>query len=366
MSLKLSSITTFLEHLAPISLQESYDNSGLLIGSPNQMVNKALITLDVTPEVIEEAVAHQCDLIIAHHPLIFKGLKRLNGNSEVETCVINAIKHNVAIYAIHTNLDNVEAGVNSQLAQKLELANTRILAPKTGNLKKIVTFCPTAYAEKVRMAMFEAGAGHIGNYSHCSYNQQGEGTFMGHENTKPFVGEKDKIHTESEVRIETIAPSFKVHSVINAMMETHPYEEVAYDIYPLDNVLNNIGSGMIGNLEQPMMPLDFLRKIKKNLDCQYIKHNQLIKHQVKTVAICGGSGSFLIEAAAKAKADIFITGDIKYHEFFEHRGKMTIVDAGHFETEQGTKELLESLITKNFPNFALRISKKNINPVSFL
>ena len=366
MSVKLTSIIAYLENLAPVSLQESYDNSGLLIGSPEQMVNKALITLDVTPEVIEEAVAHGCDLIIAHHPLIFKGLKRITGSSEVETCVIEAIRNHLAIYAIHTNLDNITSGVNSQLARKLDLINTRILAPKTGSLKKIVTFCPTEYAHKVRMALFDAGGGHIGNYSHCSFNQTGEGTFMGLENSQPFVGEKEKLHTEAETRIETIVPSFRVNAVINAMLKAHPYEEVAYNIYPLENIYTAIGSGMIGTLEEPMPPLEFLNKIKKNLGCQHIKHNQLIPREVQTVAICGGSGSFLTEAAFRAKADVFVTADVKYHEFFEHRGKMTIVDAGHFETEQGTKELLESLLTKNFPNFALRISKKNINPVSFL
>ena len=366
MSVKLASIIAFLENLAPASLQESYDNSGLLIGQPEQMVNKALITLDVTPEVIDEAVSNGCDLIIAHHPLIFKGLKRLTGSSEVETCVIEAIRNHLAIYSIHTNLDNIPSGVNSQLAEKLGLINTRILSPKANMLKKIVTFCPTEHAHDVRTALFEAGGGHLGNYSHCSYNQAGEGTFMAHENSQPFVGEKEKLHTEAEIKIETIVPSFRVNKVIKALLHVHPYEEVAYDIYPLENTYRDAGSGMLGSLKEPMPPLDFLNKIKKNLGCQHIKHNQLITRHVQTVAICGGSGSFLSEAAFRANADVFVTADVKYHEFFEYRGKMTIVDAGHFETEQGTKVLLESLLTKNFPNFALRISKKNVNPVSFL
>ncbi len=364
--MKLHQIASYLEEIAPLSLQEDYDNAGLLIGSPDMEIQGALITLDVTPEVIEEAIHHQCNLIIAHHPLIFRGLKKITGRNDVEKSVIMAIKNEVAIYAIHTNLDNVFEGVNHQLAVKLGLINLRILSGKSHMLRKIVTFAPGSHAEKIRMALFGAGAGNIGNYDQCSFNAEGTGTFRGNENTQPFVGTPEKIHHEKEIRIETVVPAFLVNQTIHALLEAHPYEEVAYDVYPIDNTYNKIGSGMIGELPEAM-PIDkFLQNVKQSLGCQYIKHNALINRPVKRVAICGGSGSFLIGDAFRAKADVFITGDIKYHEFFEHQNEMTIADAGHFETEQNTKELLEGFLTKKFPNFALRISKKNVNPVSFL
>ncbi|MFA5417391.1 MAG: Nif3-like dinuclear metal center hexameric protein [Bacteroidales bacterium] len=364
--MKLSELITYLEEIAPLSLQESYDNSGLLIGAPDKSIHKALLSLDVTSEVVEEAVTLHCDVIIAHHPLIFKGIKKLTGSNDTERSILKAIKADIAIYAIHTNLDNVFHGVNNMLAGKLGLRNLKILSAKYHQLKKIVTFCPVDQANQVREAMFNAGAGTIGNYDHCSFNQQGTGTFKGNENTDPYVGKPGSLHEEAETRIETIVPAYLVKPTILAMIEAHPYEEVAYDIYPLENKFEAIGSGMVGELAEPIPARDFLLNIKKALGCEYIKHNKLVDRQVLKVAVCGGSGSFLIDEAYRAKADVFVTGDIKYHEYYEHFGQMTIVDAGHFETEQGIKELLEGLITKKFPNFALRISKKNINPVSFL
>lgn len=364
--MKLAEIISYLEEIAPLSLQESYDNSGLLIGSAEWNINKALLTLDITSEVIEEAIEQKCELIIAHHPLIFKGLKRITGANDVEKSIIKAIKADIAIYAIHTNLDNVYNGVNNLLASKLGLKNLQILSKKKQLLKKIVTFCPIAHVELVRQAIFDAGAGNIGNYDQCSFNLQGFGTFRGDANTQPFAGKPEIMHQEDEIRIETIVPAFLVNKTIKALIEAHPYEEVAYDIYPLENTINTVGSGMIGELAHPVSATDFLKMTKDILGCQYIKHNKLIDRKVKRVAVCGGSGSFLIEDAYHAKADIFVTGDIKYHDFYDHLGLMTIADAGHFETEQGTKELLEGLLTKKFPNFALRISKKNVNPVSFL
>jgi dinuclear metal center YbgI/SA1388 family protein len=364
--MKLFDIISLLEDIAPLSLQESYDNSGLLIGSRDSEITQALLTLDVTSEVVDEAIEHQCNLIIAHHPLIFKGLKRLTDSNDVEKSIVKAIKADIAIYAIHTNLDNVFEGVNHMLATKLGLTNLSILSKKTNILRKIVTFCPVEQADQVRKAMFKAGAGHIGNYDNCSFNMTGTGTFKGNDNTQPFVGQPGKLHQENEIRIETVVPFYLVNKTIQALVHSHPYEEVAYDIYPIENYFSQIGSGMIGELPEAIPAETFLKNVKEQLGCQYIKHNTLIDRPVKKVAVCGGSGSFLIGDAFRAKADIFITGDIKYHEFFEHLNLMTIVDAGHFETEQSTKELLERFLTKKFPNFALRISKKNVNPVSFL
>jgi dinuclear metal center YbgI/SA1388 family protein len=363
--MKINEITHYLEQVAPLYLQESYDNSGLLIGSPEKEINKALITLDVTREVMEEAISCGAEMIIAHHPLIFHGLKRLQGKNLVEDMVIQAIKNDMAIYAIHTNLDNVSQGVNQRLAGQLGLVRTRILSP-SGKLKKLVVFVPENYTEKVRNAMLDNGAGHIGGYSHCSFGVHGEGSFKALEGTHPFVGERGALHFEKEVRVETIVPEVLLPQVLQSMLQAHPYEEVAYDIYSLDNQGLNVGSGMIGELPVPLSPESFLQELKEKLQAQSLRYGKLIPGKVKKVAICGGSGSFLMQKAFAAGADAFVTADLKYHDFFLYQQQMVLVDAGHYETEQFTKDLLFDLLTKKFPNFALQISKYNTNPVSFL
>lgn len=364
--MKVSEITSFLEHLAPLGLQESYDNSGLLIGHGNQKISKALITLDVTNEVVDEAIENECNLIIAHHPLIFSSLKKINTKDGVGSLIAKLIKKDIALYAIHTNLDNIIEGVNAKLAQKLGLHNIKILAPKSETLSKLVVFCPINHVESVQQAMFNAGAGNIGNYNSCSFNSVGYGTFKAQEGASPFVGDLDKLHKEEELKIEVIVPSYQLQQVVNEMIQVHPYEEVAYDIYPLSNEQQNIGAGMIGELEKEWEPEVFLQMVKKQLNASHIRHSPLIKRKVKKVAICGGSGSFLINSAFRANADVFITGDVKYHDFFEHVNEMTIVDAGHFETEQFTKELLYDRLIGKFSNFALQISKVRTNPIYFL
>lgn len=364
--MKLIELITQLEATAPLDLQESYDNSGLLIGSPEKEINKALITLDITDEVIDEAKHTNCDLIIAHHPLIFKGLKKLTGDTMTERLVIRLIKVDIAVYAIHTNLDNIHAGVNNILAQKLGLKNVRILSQGKANLKKLVTFCPTDQVDQVREAIFKAGAGHIGNYDNCSYNVAGQGTFRGLEGSNPYAGQKGKLHFESEIRIETIVPGSIINRVIKAMIEAHPYEEVAYDIYPLDNIDSKTGAGMIGELDSPQAGLEVLKDVKEILSSRVIKFSGQAEKQVRKVAICGGAGAFLIGKAYRAGADLYITGDIKYHDYFEFEEKMIVADAGHYETEQFTKELLYSILMKNFPTFALLISKIDTNPVDVL
>jgi dinuclear metal center YbgI/SA1388 family protein len=337
-----------------------------LIGNSQSEVDKALITLDVTNEVIDEAVLNNCNLIIAHHPIIFKGIKKLRGDNLVEQVVIKAIKNDIAIYAIHTNLDNVWQGVNNKLAEKLELHKLQILQPGKSELKKLVTFCPLDHVEKVRIAMFKAGAGHIGKYSDCSFNTAGTGSFRALEGSNPFVGEQGKVHLEEEIRIETIVADNLLSAVIKAMTDAHPYEEVAYDIYPLNNTNPHVGAGMIGSLNKEEEVRVFLKKVKQTLGIAQLRHNFLIQKKVNKVAICGGSGGFLIHAAYRAGADIFITGDVKYHDFFDYEGEMTIVDAGHFETEQFTKDLLYDILKQKFPNFSLKISRIDTNPVSFL
>ncbi len=364
--MKIYEITSYLEQLAPLGLQESYDNAGLLIGAADREVKKALITLDVTGEVVEEALEHQCDLIIAHHPLIFKELKKIDYNSDTGKMIVNLVKGDIAVYAVHTNIDNVLEGVNGILAEKLGLHHVKILAPKSNTLFKIAVFCPVAHANKVRQAMFDAGAGNIGNYDSCSFNSEGFGTFKASENADPFVGEAGELHKEKEIRIETVVPEYFLRSVISAMIAVHPYEEVAYDVFPLANEQQNVGAGIIGELPRETDGKEFLRFIKQQLNAAYLRHTEMINKPVKKVAVCGGSGSFLIHQAYRAGADIYITADVKYHEFFNYKGKMIIVDAGHYETEQFAKELLYAKLKGKFPNFALQISNTITNPINFL
>lgn len=363
--MKIKDITNYLESLAPLSLQESYDNSGLITGNRNDKLKGVLITLDTTEDVIDEAMEKNANLIISHHPIIFKGLKRLTGNNYVERSVIKAIKNDIALYSIHTNLDNSTEGVNRKLSEKLDLEDCRILKPKQNLLRKLVTFVPIDHAEKVRESIFNAGAGQIGNYDSCSFNLSGEGTFRGGDNTNPYVGEKGKIHYENEIRVETIYPEYIEKNILKALFESHPYEEVAYDIYPLNNLFNQVGAGMIGVLKNSKTEEEFLSFVKNNLNCQTIRHTKMLGKKIKTVALCGGSGSFLINDAIRQKADAYISGDIKYHEFFDSDNKILIIDAGHYETEQFTKELIFDTLKKKFNNFACFLSEANTNPINY-
>ncbi|MCW0481202.1 Nif3-like dinuclear metal center hexameric protein [Gaoshiqia sediminis] len=364
--MQISEITSFIESIAPLAYQESYDNAGLLVGAPTDEADSALITLDVTEAVVDEAIAGGFKLIIAHHPLIFGGIKKLNGKTELERCLIKAIKNDVAIYAAHTNLDSVMGGVNSKICEKLGLINCKILSPIKGQLKKLVTYIPTDQAEKVQQAVFEAGAGHVGNYDSCGYTLEGIGSFRGNENSKPFVGEKGNFHTEKETRFETIFPAHLQGKIIQALLANHPYEEVAYDIHPLDNESPLAGMGMIGELAEPMDEMEFLQFTKNEFQSSVIRHSPLLHKKVKKVAVCGGSGSFLIRQAIGSKATVFITGDLKYHQFFEAEGKIVLADIGHFESEQFTKEVFYELLTKKFPKFAIRLSAINTNPINYL
>ncbi|HEK21748.1 Nif3-like dinuclear metal center hexameric protein [Mucilaginibacter sp.] len=363
--MKLSQLTSYLESLAPLAYQEDYDNSGLIVGHPDQEINHALVSLDCTEAVVDEAITTGCQVVISHHPIVFKGLKKFNGKTYVERVVEKAIRHNIALYAIHTNLDSIMDGVNAKICETLGLTNTRILTPRHGLLKKLVTFVPVEQAEQVRKALFHAGAGHIGNYSEVSFNAGGTGTFKAGEGSNPYVGEVGMRHSEAEVRIESIYPANLESKIIMALVLAHPYEEVAYDLYSLTNQNQQVGSGMIGELEEAMDEADFLAGIKASMDCKVIRHTALLGRRVKKVAVCGGSGSFLLKHAIAAGADVFITADYKYHEFFDAEGKIVIADIGHFESEQFTQQLLCELIQKKFSNFAIRLTKVNTNPVKY-
>ena len=335
------------------------------VGGFSQQTKKALITLDCTEAVIDEAIKYRCDLVIAHHPLIFRGLKSLTGANYVERTVIKAIKHGISIYAIHTNLDNVVGGVNWKIAERLKLSKCEILAPKANGLKKIVTFCPEKQQDKVRNAMFKAGGGGIGDYDECSFNAPGTGTFRPNENADPFVGTQGERHYEDEVKIEMVFPSHAMSKITAALLAAHPYEEVPFDVFSLDNTNMKVGAGLIGELREELAPRTFLKKLKSVMKCGTIRHTELLKGKIKRVALCGGAGSFLLSKAIQQKADVFITGDFKYHEFFDADQRIIITDIGHYESEAFTKDLLYEIINKKFAKFALRLSEVNTNPVNY-
>ena len=365
-SIKIIDVTNYLESLAPRSYQESYDNAGLITGNPESAVTGVLVTLDCTEDVLQEAKRLNCNLIIAHHPIVFRGLKKLTGVGYVERVVIGAIKNDLAIYATHTNLDNVAAGVNRKICEKIGLQNLKILMPKVDTLSKLVAFIPTANADAVLSALYEAGAGQIGQYKNCSFSVEGTGTFMPGEGTNPHIG---KVHSQEyvrEIRAEVILPKHLESKMVAALRKSHPYEEVAYYLSSLNNENQDVGSGMVGELEVPMEPMEFLRGLKVSMNLNMIRHTAIPGTPVKKVAVCGGSGSFLLPKAIQSGAQVFITADFKYHEFFDADGRIIIADIGHYESEAFTKELIGDVLMKKFPSFAINFSKTVTNPISYI
>ncbi|HXL58750.1 MAG TPA: Nif3-like dinuclear metal center hexameric protein, partial [Chitinophagaceae bacterium] len=306
-----------------------------------------------------------CNLIVTHHPIIFGGLKKITGRNYVESTIITAIKNDIAIYGIHTNLDNIVKGVNDKIADQLGLINRKILAPKSGQLMKLFTFAPVEHAERVRSAIFEAGAGTIGNYTECSFNAEGTGTFKGEQGTNPFVGKVGKRHEEKEIKMEFIFPAYLQKHIVASMLKAHPYEEAAYDIVPLANEYMQAGSGLIGELQTPIAEEQFLYQLKKGFGLSIIKHTKLLGKPVQKIALCGGAGSFLISRAITAGADIYITADVKYHEFFDANDRLVIADIGHWESEQFTVHLLFDILKSKFPTFAVLKSEVRTNPVYY-
>jgi len=363
--MRIADVINHLESIAPAGLQESYDNSGLLIGEKSTKVSGVLISLDCIEATVNEAIEKKCNLIVAHHPIVFSGLKRFNNANYVQRTVQLAIKNDIAIYAIHSNLDNVYAsGVNSKIAEKLGLINTRILSPKAGDLIKLVTYCPSTNEDSIREALFAAGAGHIGNYSECSFTTVGSGTFRAELGANPVLGEVGKRHVENEVKIEVIICKPQMNSVLAALNEAHPYEEVAYELYPTLNQDKNIGSGMLGELAKEMSASDFLKHLKSSMNLKVIKHTSWDK-PIKRVAVCGGSGQFLLGNAKSCKADVYVTSDFKYHEFFDAENDIMICDIGHYESEKFTIDLLFDILSKKFSTFANLKTEVNTNPVNY-
>ncbi|WP_339922487.1 Nif3-like dinuclear metal center hexameric protein [uncultured Cyclobacterium sp.] len=362
----IKDIISYLENLAPTAYQESYDNAGLIVGNPLAEVNGIICSLDVTEEVVLEAKAKKCNLIVAHHPIIFRGLKRLTGKDYIERTVISAIKNDIAIYAIHTNLDAVSHGVNLKISEKIGLLNPQILAPKKGIISKLTTFIPKGNVDQVLEKLYAAGAGNIGNYSNCSFRSEGVGSFLPKEGAQPTLGEKGALSAIEETRVELIFPSHLENKIINTLKTAHPYEEVAYYLQILENKNQEVGSGMVGTLPKPLMGKDFLLHLKASMGLQVIKHTAISNKKVSKIAICGGAGIFLLGHAKSAGADVFVTADIKYHEFFDAEKDILLTDIGHYESEIYTKELLKDILSRKFSNIATYLTNVITNPISYL
>ncbi|MFI5154096.1 MAG: Nif3-like dinuclear metal center hexameric protein [Chitinophagales bacterium] len=363
--MKISDIISCLESFAPREYQEEYDNAGLLTGSPDWDCTGVLVTLDSPESIVREAMQKKCNLVVSHHPIIFGGLNKLTGSNYVENAVLTAIRNNIALYAIHTNLDNQLHGVNGKIAEKLGLINQKVLVPRSDSLYKLFTFAPKAHADKVRDALFAAGAGNIGNYSEASFNAAGTGTFKAGMGANPFVGEFGQRHEEEEIKIEVIFPGILGERVVKALKENHPYEEPAYDLVELANPSDGLGSGLIGELKSKTSEGEYLATIKRIFNVPVIRHSPLTGRQIGRVAVCGGSGSSFIPNALNAGADIYLSADIKYHHFFEGEGRMLIADIGHFESEQFTIDLLHELLRQKFRNFAVLKPDTLTNPVNY-
>ena len=363
--MKISQITSFLETIAPPALQESYDNAGLITGRGEWDCTGVICCLDAIEAVVDEAIEKKCNLVVAHHPIIFSGLKKINGKNHVERTIIKAIKNDIAIYAIHTNLDNVLDGVNGMIASKLGLQNTTVLSNKTGQLKKLYFFVPPENAQDVMSALFEAGGGNIGNYSECSFSVNGTGTFKPNEKANPFSGETGKREEADELKIEVLFPSYLESKMISSLKSSHPYEEVAYEVISIDNTHQHIGSGISGEFTEPISESRFLQKLKDTFGLKVVKHTALKGKPIKKVSVCGGAGSFLLKNAINSKSDVYITSDLKYHEFFDADGRILLCDIGHYESEQFTIELLATQLEQKFPNFAVLKTGVNTNPVHY-
>ena len=365
-------LARLLEAAAPLAYQESYDNAGLQCGSPQAEITGVLITLDCTPAVVAEAVRRGCNVVVAHHPVIFRPLKRLTGANEVEQTIIAALKSDVAIYAAHTNLDNVRGGVNDKLAEKLGLTNTRVLAPQSGTLARLITYVPDRpedqqadLAGRVLAALYAAGAGQVGQYGACSFRMAGTGTFMPGTGTRPAIGVPGQAETVPELRLEVLLPMHRQAAVLRALRAAHPYEEVAYELIKLENVQQDVGAGLVGELPEALAPAAFRQRLKQQLGVPVVRHTAF-DQPIKTVALCGGAGAFLIGAARGAGADAYVTGDVKYHEFFGAEGQLMLCDVGHFESEQFTYEVFRDLLTAGFGRtFAVLIAETPTNPVQY-
>ncbi len=363
--MKVQDVIQILDDFAPLSYAEDFDNTGLLVGDTNASVSGILVTLDTLEEVVDEAIENNCNLIVSFHPIIFSGLKKITGKTYVERVVQKAIKNDINIFAIHTALDNSWNGVNAMICEKLNLVNRNVLIEKEGTIKKLLTFVPKKDASAVREALFNAGGGEIGNYNNCSFNITGEGSFKGNEDSNPTIGKKGETHFEEEIQIGITFQKHKESKILKALFDSHPYEEVAYEITTLENKNQHVGIGMIGELSDELSEERFLKFIKETMKTGCVRHSSLQNKKIKKVAVLGGSGSFAIKAAKAAGVDAYVTADLKYHDFFTAGNSILLCDIGHYESEQYTKDLLVSFLTKKISNFAIVLSQINTNPISY-
>lgn len=365
--MQIKDVITTIEAIAPLDYAEDFDNVGLLIGDKTTQVNGVLVALDTLENVVDEAIEKNCNLIVSFHPIIFNGLKKITGKDYVERVIIKAIQNNIAIYAIHTALDNSFVGVNAKICEILGLQQTKILIPKKATIKKLVTYLPSAEAETLRQGLFEIGAGAIGYYDYYSFNIEGIISFKGDENTNPDIWQKGSIDYEKEMQISISFAKHLESEVIETLYRYHPYSsEIAYEITTLENENQDIGIGMLGELPEAQNPEEFLKTVKERMNVGVIRHSELLDKKIKKVAVLGGSGAFAIKHAIASGADLYITADIKYHEFYKAENKLVLADIGHYETEQYTKNLLVDYLTKKFTNFAIVLSVCNTNPVKYL
>lgn len=364
--MKIKQILTILEEMAPLAYAEDFDNVGLLVGNQDNEATGVLVCHDALENVIDEAITKNCNLVVCFHPILFSGLKKITGKNYVERAVIKAIKNDIAIYAVHTALDNHQNGVNKIFCDALGLNNTKVLVPKQNFIQKLITYTTPENADKVRKALFEAGAGTIGNYDNCSFNSDGFSTYQGNENSNPVIGTKGELTQTDEIKIEVTFEKHLQSKILKALFSNHVYEEVAYEIYELQNQHQNIGLGMIGSLETPMSETEFLTFVKDKMQCGSIRHSALLNKNISKVAVLGGSGSYAIKNAIQAGADVYLTADLKYHNFYESENQILIADIGHFESERYTKKYIVDFLKEKITNFAIVLSEENTNPVKYL
>ena len=363
--MKIKEIITLLDEFAPLAYAEDFDNTGLLVGDQEATVTGILVTLDTLEAVVEEAIEKKCNLIVSFHPIVFKGLKKLTGATYVERVVQKAIKNDIHIFAIHTALDNSFEGVNAQICNTLELVHKKILVPQKQTIKKLTTYAPPQAVDSIKKALFSVGGGTIGNYQECSFTSLGTATFKGNEHSNPVVGKKGVTQTASELMIAMTFPKHLEKNILSALFDSHPYEEVAYEVTTLENTNQHIGMGMIAELENPMSEDAFLMYLKEKMNTQCIRHSKKTNKTIKKVSVLGGSGSFAISDAIAQGADVYVTSDLKYHDFYTAENKILLADIGHYESEQYTKELLHTYLTKKITNFAVVLSQINTNPISY-
>ena len=358
-------VIDFLNSYAPLDYAEDFDNTGLIVGNKNDKVNGIIICLDSTKEVIQEAIDTKNNLVISFHPIIFDGLTKISPGNYVNDSILLAIKNDISIFAIHTALDNSNIGVNMKLCEVLGIKNTKILIPKTKTINKLTTYIPRKDAEVLRKKLFGVGAGSIGKYENCSFSYEGIGTFKGNEDSNPTIGTK---HKDTEIEEVCINITFLKHleeTVLSSLRKAHPYEEIAYELNTLENVNENIGMGMVGELSQAISENELFKLLKNKLKVKFLKHSKKLKKPIKKIAVLGGSGSFGIKNAISVNADAYITSDMKYHDYFKAEDSILLIDVGHYESEQFTKKLLFDILTNKFPNFAIALAKTNTNPVKY-